>query len=265
MLPDARGAEAVDRLGVVADDRDAAPLGLEPEQDVGLERVRVLVLVDEDVIEERADARRERLVAHEVVPVEEEIVVVEHRPCRLGVDVRGEEVAELLLPLEAPGEARSPGPRAGVPGCSRRSSRSRGRSPFAGSVDRCARDRSVTEPIDEVGGVLAIEERERGIEPDRRGVVTQEPVGDGVEGPRPREGSCRTRRSSRRVARRVISCAARREKVSSRTRRGSAPRAMSAATRWTSVCVLPGPRAGDDQKRSFVRGRGSALSAVQSL
>ena len=44
-----------------------------------------------------------------------------------------------------------------------------------------------------------------------------------------------------RSARRVISCAARRENVSSRIRRGSAPRAISAATRCASVCVFPVP------------------------
>ena len=47
--------------------------------------------------------------------------------------------------------------------------------------------------------------------------------------------------ASTRAARRDISTAARRENVSRRTRRGSAPRPTRAATRWASVCVLPGP------------------------
>jgi hypothetical protein len=45
----------------------------------------------------------------------------------------------------------------------------------------------------------------------------------------------------RRCARRSISAAARREKVRSRMRPGSAPFTMRCATRWASVLVLPEP------------------------
>ena len=44
-VADARGAEAVDRLRVVADDGDAAPVGLQEAQDLRLQRVGVLVFV----------------------------------------------------------------------------------------------------------------------------------------------------------------------------------------------------------------------------
>ena len=48
---------------------------------------------------------------------------------------------------------------------------------------------------------------------------------------------------ARRCARRAasISAAARREKVISRMRRGSAPLTIRCATRWASVLVLPEP------------------------
>ena len=56
--------------------------------------------------------------------------------------------------------------------------------------------------------------------------------------------------------RRSISAAARRVKVSSRIRPGSTPWAISQATRWTSVAVLPGAGPGHDQQRPIaVRGR----------
>ena len=51
MLSTRRGAEAVDGLRVVADDRHAAAVGAQAAQDLGLQRVRVLVLVDEHVVE----------------------------------------------------------------------------------------------------------------------------------------------------------------------------------------------------------------------
>ena len=63
-----------------------------------------------------------------------------------------------------------------------------------------------------------------------------------------RPASRRADPAQMRATRRVISAAARRVKVSSRIRRGSAPRAISAATRWASVCVLPDARARHDQQ-----------------
>ena len=50
-----RGAERIDRLGIVADHRQAAASGLQRQQDRGLQAVGVLVLVDQDVIEAAAD------------------------------------------------------------------------------------------------------------------------------------------------------------------------------------------------------------------
>jgi len=42
-------------LGVVADDREASASGFERQQDRGLQPVRVLILVDQDMIEATAD------------------------------------------------------------------------------------------------------------------------------------------------------------------------------------------------------------------
>ena len=52
------GAKAVDRLGVVADHGEAAPVRLEPQQDLRLKRVGVLIFVDQDEVE--AGRRRPR-------------------------------------------------------------------------------------------------------------------------------------------------------------------------------------------------------------
>src|SRR5205823_14583105 len=53
------GPKGVDRLGVVADHRDACPVGLESVEDLGLEPVGVLVLIHQHVIEVRADRSEE--------------------------------------------------------------------------------------------------------------------------------------------------------------------------------------------------------------
>ncbi len=55
-----RGAEGIDRLRVVADDGQAAPVGLQRQQDRGLQAVGVLVFVDQHMVEAAADLGRER-------------------------------------------------------------------------------------------------------------------------------------------------------------------------------------------------------------
>ena len=54
-VADRGGAEGVDRLGVVADDRQPLALRRKRVKDVGLERVGVLILVDQHAIEQLAD------------------------------------------------------------------------------------------------------------------------------------------------------------------------------------------------------------------
>ena len=72
------GAEGVDRLRVVADHRQAAAVGLERVQDARLQPVGVLVLVDQHVLEARAQLARQRGVVEHVAPVQQQVVVVEH-------------------------------------------------------------------------------------------------------------------------------------------------------------------------------------------
>ena len=54
-VPHGGRAEGVDRLGVVADHGQPLALGREPIEDLGLERVGVLILVDQHAIEQPAD------------------------------------------------------------------------------------------------------------------------------------------------------------------------------------------------------------------
>ena len=64
-VPDVGAAPAVDRLVVVADDADVAVLAAEQLDELVLRAVRVLVLVDEDVLKAVAIVRERRLVLPE--------------------------------------------------------------------------------------------------------------------------------------------------------------------------------------------------------
>ena len=97
-----RGAERIDRLGVVADHRQAAASGLERQQDRGLQAVRVLILVDQDVIEAAADVVGQAGVADHLRPVEQEVVVIEHVLLLLGLDIGREQFLQFRRPPGAP-------------------------------------------------------------------------------------------------------------------------------------------------------------------
>ena len=72
------GAERVDRLRIVADDRQAASGRLEVQQNRGLKAVSVLVFIDQHVIEARRNIVRDCAFRHHLCPVEQEIVVIEN-------------------------------------------------------------------------------------------------------------------------------------------------------------------------------------------
>ena len=98
------GAEPVDRLGVVADDREVPRTVRRPHplEDVGLQRVGVLVLVDEDVIEHRGELRCGGGRRRERLPEQQEVVVVEDVLAALAFGVGAEDVSDPLGLVEAP-------------------------------------------------------------------------------------------------------------------------------------------------------------------
>ena len=99
-----RRAEGVDRLGVIADDGDTGAVGLQTKQDRRLQGVGVLVLVDQDMIEAAGDDTCDLVDLHHLRPVEQEIVVIEHRLGLLAFDVAGEQAHQRLRPFGAPGK-----------------------------------------------------------------------------------------------------------------------------------------------------------------
>ena len=89
-------------MGVVADHCQAAASGLERQQDRGLQAVRVLILVDEDVIEAAADVVGQVRVSDHLGPIEQEVVVIEHVLLLLSLDVGCEKLPQLGGPARTP-------------------------------------------------------------------------------------------------------------------------------------------------------------------
>ncbi len=103
-VPHRGRAEAVDALGVVPHHGHVVVPCSHPPEDLGLQPVRVLVLVDKDVVELGGELPCKRGVGHHLPPVEEEVVEVEDPEPRLPLDVGPKEGAEILLPGGRPRE-----------------------------------------------------------------------------------------------------------------------------------------------------------------
>jgi hypothetical protein len=94
-------------LSIVADHRETPPSGLQRQQNRRLQAVRVLVLVDEHVVEATPDVVGDTSVGHHLRPVQKKVVVIEDVLFLLGLDIRREKVLEFIGPAGAPGVRRS--------------------------------------------------------------------------------------------------------------------------------------------------------------
>ena len=75
---DRRGAERVDGLRIVAHHRDPLAVGLQRLNDLALQGAGVLVLIDQHMIEILRQALRQRRVLHHHMPVQQQIVEIQH-------------------------------------------------------------------------------------------------------------------------------------------------------------------------------------------
>src|SRR6202035_4789607 len=99
-----RGTKGIDRLGIVADHGEPCAIGRQREKDRGLQSVRVLILVNQDVVEIRPHLRGDAGHLYGLVPIQQQIVVIEHVVTLFGGDISGKEAFQLGFPLVAPGE-----------------------------------------------------------------------------------------------------------------------------------------------------------------
>jgi hypothetical protein len=139
------------------------------------------------VIEAGADLGGNRRLGHHLCPVEQKVVVIEHVPSLLGLDVGGKQPPQVVLRGRTPGKERAQDlvERAlGIHGT--RIDRK------AGALGREARLRLrqpevVADEIDEIGGILPVVNGERTVETDLRRVFANEPGADGVKSAGPGE------------------------------------------------------------------------------
>ena len=96
--------KGINRLGIVAHHRQTFAVRLESKKDRSLQTVRVLILVDQHMVETRGNIVRNLFHLHHLRPVKQQIVVIEDIMALLGLDVGAEQGFEFILPVDAPRE-----------------------------------------------------------------------------------------------------------------------------------------------------------------
>ena len=261
---DRRGAERIDRLRVVAHHGHALARGLEPQQDLGLQHVGVLVLVDQDVVEVRADlappaprppsSRASRAAGRRSrAPGSRSFA---RRSSRNSASARAshsahhgnerERLGERPLRVDAVRVDREAGvlARKALLGLRKPSSWR------ATSIRSAASPRSSTLKLSARPTLLA--------------VLADQPVGDRMEGARPGQPhiACFTSaddalRAARHLQRRAAGEGEEQDPLRPR------PSSTRCATRCASVLVLPVPAPGDDEQRPGSGARRFALPGVE--
>ena len=240
-----RGAERIDRLRVVADHGEAAPVGLERQQDRRLQPVGVLIFVDQDVVEARADLGRRSRARPACA---RDRAAGRRNRARSGAASprhRRRTASSARPPSWRTTETPCPAPLRAAPRCSRRANRSTGTCPWSGkrlsvrersSSWRTRFIRSAASSRSWIVKARSSPMRSAYSRSSRAPMAWNVPAQA-----RPAAALVPLARLRMRSARRSISAAARREKVSSRMRCGSAPVMTRCATRCASVSVLPEP------------------------
>src|SRR6266446_6450293 len=177
-------AERIDRLGVIADDGYGSMILPQRQDDLGLQRVGVLVLVHQHVSKPPANAFA--IPFHEIEPIEQQIVVIEDVAALLRLDVALEQLFQLIGPVDI---RRKGVFERRVDGAARvddvRVDRKAG--VLLGKARRELREAEVVaHDVEEIGGVGAIEDREVWIQAHRVRVKPQQSVCNRVKRPRPR-------------------------------------------------------------------------------
>ena len=236
-LPQVRrvgAAEPVDGLRVVADAGQPLPVRLQQPHDVGLDRVDVLVLIDQDRVEHAAQHRPGGRVGQRGPPQQQQVIEVDQAVAALVRDVAAEQPGELAGEVAHHGKLARDHLADRRAGCSRTGCRCRRTPPPAAPAAGRA-DQAVVgaQRVQQVGHVGRVDDGELRRQRERLGVRADDLVRDRVERPAadPLGGAARPRRD----ARASMSSAARRVNVSSRIRLAGTP--------WRRAARPPAPPA----------------------
>ena len=182
-------AKGVDRLGVVAHDGQALALGREQIEDIGLERVGVLIFIDQHAIEQLADGVARMLIGQQGVPVEQQVVVIENAAGFLAIDVAVEKLLQFVRPLLAPGKCVRQNLVEFLPGVDAAAVDGHAGALFREPLVGLGQVQLGADDVHQVFRVGAVVDGEFRRQADRLAVSAQQSRGDGVKGAAPNAGN----------------------------------------------------------------------------
>ena len=184
-IADRGRAEGIDRLRVVAHDRHPPALRRKLVNDLGLQDIRVLVLIDQHAIELPANDRPGRGVFQQAVPIEQQVVVVQHAAGLLAIDVAAEQPLQFRAPFQAPGKVPHQGVFELLAGVDATAVNVHA-GPLLGEPPiGLGQAQLGADDVHQVLGIGPIVDRETGRQPDGLAVAAEQARGDGVKGPAP--------------------------------------------------------------------------------
>ena len=173
-VADGRGPEGVDGLGVVPDHREILSSRAKHLEDLGLQDVRVLILVDQNAVEASPDGAGGPAVGQQAVPEKQQVVVVEDALLALAIDIGLEQLSQVVDLVLAPGEMDLDGLLDSLPGVDASAV-----DVHAGALERetpvaLGQAQVGAQDAHEVLRVASIEDGERGIESDASAVKAEQ-------------------------------------------------------------------------------------------
>ncbi len=197
MLACAGGPERIDRLRIIAHHRQPCSAGGHAFEDVGLQRIGILVLVDQDVVEHALECSGRVGILQQRPPAQEQVVIVEQLSSPLTFDVAGEDDPHVVALFDAPRKR----PLQHIVqwfSCVHAA---------AHHIDKCfltgpppiraiAGYEFVPHHGHEVCRITGVEHGERRLQPERHAEAPQQPVGHGVERATPHCGRYRLARGN---------------------------------------------------------------------
>ena len=153
-----------------------------------MQPVRILVFIDQNMVEAAADIVGKSGVAHHLRPVEQQVVVIEDVLALLRLNIGGKQLLEFGGPPRTPRERRAQDllnrdlgvDATGVDG----KARSLGGKPVHGF----GKSKVVPNQVHQIRGIFAIVDGKGRVEPDLLGILAQQARPDAMERAGPRQG-----------------------------------------------------------------------------
>ena len=178
-------AKSIDRLGIVAHSGQPLALGRKVIKNVGLERVSILILIDQHAIEQSPNRFAGLGIGQQRVPENQQIIVVENTSRLLAVYIAVEKLLQFGLPIPTPRKMLLQNLVKLLPSVDASAVNRHAGSLLRESLVGLGQIQVGAHYVEQILGIRAIVNRELGRQTDYLAVTMQQSRGHGVIGSAP--------------------------------------------------------------------------------